>query len=136
MKYFIIFLIFSLNVFSYDIEIGQVLEKNGVFEVPIVLKSAEPFQAMQFTIEYEKGLKYEGFEWGEAVSGALNALNDKVEGQIKGALASGSQIKSTGTICKIRFSGKGKVQIKDFLIDDKKANIKTNEVTLKKIGNK
>ncbi len=119
-------------MFSYEIEIAEPKILKETFEVPIKIKADEPFLALQFVLKYEKGLKYEGFRWGEVVEGALNALNDKKEGEIKGAVASATELPKEGVVCYIKFSGKGKIKIEEFLVNDIPAKIKNNEFEIKK----
>ena len=131
MKYFLLFLIISSFLFAYEIEICKPIEKEGVYEIPVKIKAEEPYTALQFTLIYEKGLKYEGFEWGKITEGSLNALNDKIENKIKGALASAKPLPSEGVLFYIRFRGKGEVNFTEFLVQDKPAKIK-GEFNLKK----
>lgn len=131
MKYFLLFLVFSSFLFAYEIEILKPIEKDGVVEFPIKIRADEPYTAFQFTLTYEKGLKYEGFEWGKITEGSLNALNDKMENKIKGALASATPLPSEGILFYIRFKGKGEINFTEFLVQDKPAKIK-GKLNLKK----
>lgn len=119
-------------MFSYEIEFLEPKIEKGVFEIPVKIKAQEPFVALQFTLKYEKTLKYEGFSWGEVAQGALNALNEKIEGQIKGALASATPLPDEGIVFYVKFSGKGEIKFTEFLVNDKPAKILQERYVLKK----
>ncbi len=132
MKHFFVLFIFSSFLFGYEVEFVEPKILKETFEIPIKIKADEPFLALQFLLKYEKGLKYEGFRWGEVVEGTLNALNDKKEGEIRGAVASATELPKEGIVCYIKFRGKGKIKLEEFLVNDIPAKIKNNDFEIKK----
>lgn len=132
MRYFLIFLVFSSLLTAQEVEFLKPKVEKDSFEIPVKIKAKEPFLALQFTLKYENTLKYEGFRWGEVAKDALNALNDKKEGQIKGALASGSPLPQEGIICYLKFRGKGEIKFTEFLVNDKPAKVLQEKYVIKK----
>lgn len=132
MRYLFVFLIFSSLLFSNEVFFEKPKTVEGIFEIPVKIKAQEPFTALQFTLKYENTLKYEGFRWGDLTQGSLNALNDKLEGQIKGALASANPLPKEGVVFYIKFSGKGEIKFTEFLINDKPAKIQQEKYEIKK----
>ncbi|MEJ5166531.1 MAG: cohesin domain-containing protein [Thermoanaerobaculia bacterium] len=132
MRYLLIFIILSSLLLAQEVEFLKPKIEKDIFEIPVKIKAQEPFLALQFTLNYESTLKYEGFRWGELAQGALNALNDKVEGQIKGAMASGNPLPKEGIVFYIKFSGKGEIKFTEFLIQDKRAKVLQEKFEIKK----
>lgn len=132
MKYFLSILVLSSILFSYEIDFGEAKIVNEIFEVPIKIKAEEDYLALQFKIKYDEGLKFEGFEWGEITKGALNALNDKIPNEIRGAIASATALPKEGVVCTLKFRGKGEVKIEEFLVNDKPARLLKEKFVLKK----
>lgn len=132
MRYFLIFLVFSSLLLAQEVEFLKPKVEKDSFEIPVKIKAQEPFSALQFTLKYENTLKYEGFRWEDVAQGALNALNDKQEGQIKGALASATPLPKEGIVCYFKFSGKGEVKFTEFLVNDKPAKVLQEKYVIKK----
>jgi len=132
MKYFLTLLIISGFLLAYEIDFAEAKKVNGIYELPIKIKAEEDYVALQFKIKYDQGLKFEGLEWGDITKGSLNALNDKIPNEIRGAIASATPLPREGTICTLKFSGSGEVKIEEFLINDKSAKLLKEKVVLKK----
>lgn len=125
MKYFLGILIFSSFLFSFEIEIGEGKFVKDGYEIPIIIKADQPYKSLQFKIEYDKGeMVYLGIRWGNIAKDTLNVINDKIDGEIRGALASAKDLPGEGIVCYLKFNKIGKLKFKEFLIDDRPAKIK------------
>jgi len=122
-----LFLLISILFQNFNLE---VLPKKDLNELAFEVKNLS-FFSIQFELNYNpEEMVFINVEKGEIAKDAIFAENHKFEGKVKVALASPKEIKGDGKLFIFSFKGKGKVFIKNILIDDKP--FKDFEVDLRK----
>lgn len=99
----------------------KLLPQENPFEKTVVLQVKNlKFYSIQFDIFYNpEEIVFLEVQKGSVAKDALFAENHKNLGILRVALASAKEIKEEGSLFYIKFKGKGKICIKNILIDDR-----------------